>query len=140
MFKHIVLATDGSAAAERASDFAASLARRYEAGVLVLHAMTPPADTLGEPQYSRALHSALEEGRALVAAVASRLHEAGVRELETDVIEGPAIDVILAVLETRKSDLLVIGARGQSPWKGLVLGSVSMAVTQRAACPVLVVK
>jgi nucleotide-binding universal stress UspA family protein len=37
-------------------------------------------------------------------------------------------------------DLIVIGARGLGTWPGLLLGSVSMAVTQRAQCPVLVVK
>lgn len=39
-----------------------------------------------------------------------------------------------------QADVIVIGARGQSPWQGLVLGSVSLAVTQRAPCAVLVVK
>jgi len=34
----------------------------------------------------------------------------------------------------------VIGARGNSTWQGALLGSVSMLVTQRAECPVLVVK
>jgi nucleotide-binding universal stress UspA family protein len=102
--------------------------------------MAAPPDILGEPNYSQALHAALDESRGLVEDVAKRLREMGVAEVETDVIEGPASEVILAVVETRAPDLLVIGARGQSPWKGLVLGSVSLAVTQRANCPVLVVK
>jgi len=34
----------------------------------------------------------------------------------------------------------VVGGRGLGTWKGLILGSVSMAVTQRAGCPVLIVK
>jgi nucleotide-binding universal stress UspA family protein len=140
MFHNIILATDGSAAAERAVDYVASLARHYGARVLVLHAMAAPPDILGEPNYSQALHAALDESRGLVEDVAKRLRELGVAEVETDVIEGPASEVILAVAETRAPDLLVIGARGQSPWKGLVLGSVSLAVTQRANCPVLVVK
>ncbi|MFQ3663881.1 MAG: universal stress protein [Chloroflexaceae bacterium] len=140
MFRTIILATDGSAAAERAVDYVASLARHYGARVLVLHAMAAPPDILGEPNYSQALRAALEEARGLVEDVAKRLREAGVAEVETDVIEGPAGEVILAVVETRAPDLLVLGARGQSPWKGLVLGSVSLAVTQRASCPVLVIK
>ncbi|MER3458879.1 MAG: universal stress protein, partial [Chloroflexota bacterium] len=44
------------------------------------------------------------------------------------------------VAEVRKPDLIVVGARGLGTWRGLILGSVSMAVTQRAECPVLVVK
>jgi nucleotide-binding universal stress UspA family protein len=42
--------------------------------------------------------------------------------------------------ETRAPDLLVVGTRGLSAWKGLVRGSVSQVVTQHAACPVLVIK
>ena len=37
MIQHILLATDGSAPAERAADFAASLAKRYGAKLTVLH-------------------------------------------------------------------------------------------------------
>jgi nucleotide-binding universal stress UspA family protein len=48
--------------------------------------------------------------------------------------------VILGIAETRHIDLIVIGARGLSTWQGILLGSVSMAVAQRAECPVLVVK
>jgi nucleotide-binding universal stress UspA family protein len=140
MFHTIVLGTDGSAASERACDFAASLACRYTAKVFVLHALNPPSDRYGEPNYSQLLDARLAAARTLVENVACRLRELGVTEVETDVIEGSAVEVVLNVLATRTPDLLVIGARGMSPWKGLLLGSVSLALTQRAACPVLVVK
>jgi nucleotide-binding universal stress UspA family protein len=64
----------------------------------------------------------------------------GVATVVKDVLEGPATDAILRAAEARKPDLIVIGARGLGTWQGLLLGSVSMAVTQRAECPVLVVK
>jgi len=60
--------------------------------------------------------------------------------VETEVIEGPAVNAIIGVAETRKPDIIVIGARGLSTWQGLLMGSVSLSVTQRAECPVLVVK
>ncbi len=140
MIQSILYATDGSAPAERAGDFVASLAVRYGARVTVLHAYTPVPGYLGEPNYSRTLYKTLDEAEALVADVAKRLRELGVAEVETEVIEGPAADVILNVAEVRKPDLIVVGARGLGTWRGLILGSVSMAVTQRAECPVLVVK
>jgi nucleotide-binding universal stress UspA family protein len=140
MIQNILLATDGSAPSERAADFAASLAARYEAKVTVLHVFTPLPGHLGEPNYSRALHQTLEEAKSLVADVAKRLREMRVAQVETDVIEGAAIGAILRVAETRQPDLIVMGARGLGTWKGIILGSVSMAVTQRAECPVLIVK
>jgi nucleotide-binding universal stress UspA family protein len=140
MFKTILLATDGSAASERAADFAASLATRYGAQVQVLHAYTPLPHYLGEPNYSRALYKTLDEANAMLESVAARLREAGVSQVETDAIQGSPSSVILEAAEVRKPDLIVMGARGLSTWQGVVLGSVSMAVTQRAECPVLIVK
>lgn len=140
MIQNILLATDGSAAAERAADFAASLAVRYDAEVTVLHAFARLPSHLGEPNYSRALYKTLEEAKSLVASVAKRLREMGVADVETDILEDAPASAILSVAETRKPDLIVLGARGLGAWQGLILGSVSMAVTQRAECPVLVVK
>jgi nucleotide-binding universal stress UspA family protein len=140
VIQYILLATDGSGPAERAADFAASLALRYEARVTVLHAYTPVPAYLGEPNFSRALYKTLDEAQAMVGEAAERLRQAGVKEVATDALAGPAADVILDVVESRKPDLLVLGARGLGAWQGMILGSVSMAVTQRAACPVLVVK
>ncbi|GIV84533.1 MAG: universal stress protein [Candidatus Roseilinea sp.] len=140
MIKHILLATDGSAAAERAAEMAASLAKRYDAKLTVVHAYAPVPMFLGEPNYSQAVERALEEGRKLVEGVANRLRELGVKEVVPELIEGAATDVILGLIETRRPDLVVVGSRGLGTWQGAFLGSVSMAVTQRADCPVLVVK
>lgn len=140
MIRNILLVTDGSAPAERAADFAASLAVRYGARVTVLHAFTPVPGYLGEPNYSQVLHETLKEANSLVDDVAKRLHEMGATDVEKEVIEGPAANAILSVAETRKPDLLVMGARGLGTWQGVILGSVSMAVAQRAECPVLIVK
>lgn len=140
MVQHILLATDGSARARQAADFAASLAMRYRAKVTVLNAFTPAPAHLGEADSSRRLHRTLDEAQDLVANVAKHLREMGIANVDTDVVEGPAANVILGTAESRKPDLIVIGARGLGTWQGLVLGSVSMAVTQRAECPVLVVK
>jgi nucleotide-binding universal stress UspA family protein len=140
MIENILLATDGSRPAKQAAEFAASLALRFRAKVTVLHAYTPVPAYLGEPNYSRAFYESLDEAKALVEDAACRLNEMGVVGVETEVIEGPAANVVLGIAETRKPDILVIGARGLSTWQGLLMGSVSSSVTQRAECPVLVVK
>ena len=140
MIQHILLATDGSAPAERATDFTASLAMCYGAKVTVLYAYTPVPAFLGEPTYSQALNNTLKEAETLVANEANRMREKLVEDVETSLVEGPAVGAILNAVEIRKPDLVVIGGRGLGTWKGLIMGSVSMAVTQRAMCPVLIVK
>ena len=140
MLQYVMLATDGSAAAERAADFAATLAARYGAKVTVLHTVPPVPDFLGEPNYSQKLDKTLGEAQALVGDVAIRLRAQGIANVDTEVVEGPTAVAILDMAETRAPDLLVLGARGLSAWKGLMRGSVSQAVNQGAACPVLVIK
>lgn len=131
MLRHILLATDGSPGAERAADFAASLAIRYHARITVLHAF---AAASGPPAWSRAA------AQAALAALAERLAGLGVAEITPDLAEGPAPNVILGAADNVRPDLIVMGARGNGTWSGLTLGSVSMAVTQRAECPVLIVR
>lgn len=140
MIENILLATDGSSPAKQAVEFAASLALRFRAMVTVLHAYTPIPAYLGEPNFNRAFYETIDEAKALLEATAGRLHDMGVAEMETEVIEGPAANAVLGIAETRKPDIIVMGARGLSTWQGLLMGSVSLSVTQRAECPVLVVK
>ena len=115
-------------------------ATQYHAKVTVLHAYHPIPHRLGEPFYGQALAVVLQEAQALVDDVVNHLFKMGVAEVDEEILEGPASEAILRVAETRKTDLIVIGGRGMSTWQGLLLGSVSMAVTQRAECPVLVIK
>jgi nucleotide-binding universal stress UspA family protein len=140
MIENILLATDGSSPAKRATEFAASLALRFHARVTVLHAFTPVPAYPGEQNYSQTYFETIDEAKAFVGDAAVRLHEMGIIDVETEVIKGPPVNAILGVADSRKPDLIVIGARGMSTWQGLLMGSVSLSVTQRAECPVLVVK
>lgn len=140
MIKSILLASDGSSSAERASSFAASLAKCYHARVTVVHAYTPVPVYLGRNDHNRAIYETIDQAQSLVENVEKRLREMGVSQVATEIMEGPAANVILGVAESYPPDIIVIGARGTSTWQGSLLGSVSMAVTQRAEAPVLVVK
>ncbi len=140
MLKSILLATDGSEAAAHAADMVATLAKQFDATVIVLHVFPSVPTTWGEPHYSRALHDTLSHAKALTTAIADRIRTWGVANVEEDAVSGQPVTAILDVANIRKPDMLVLGARGLSTWRGMFLGSVSMAVTQRAECPVLVVK
>ena len=140
MIRRILLATDGSKPAGRAADFAASLAIRYRAEITIVHAYIPLLEYRGEPDYRNRLHGSLDSAEELVESLAQRLLEMGVDGVETEIFAGPAVDVILGLAESGGYDLIVIGARGMSTWHGILLGSVSMAVTHRAQTPLLVVK
>lgn len=141
MIHHILYATDGSFPAERAADYAASLAVRFHAKVTVLHAYNAVSDSSPAHTFPNVGAFAQKaEADALVQRAAERLRNHGVQEVETEVLQGQPVHVIIGVAETLKPDMIILGARGVSTWQGLLLGSTSMAVVQRAEAPVLVVK
>jgi nucleotide-binding universal stress UspA family protein len=58
--------------------------------------------------------------------------------LEPLAAEGDPAESLVAA--AAGASLLVVGARGRSPFAGLVLGSVSQRCAAKAACPVVIVK
>jgi nucleotide-binding universal stress UspA family protein len=112
MLQYVMLAIDGSAAAERAADFAAALAVRYGARVTVLHTVPPVVDFLGEPNYSQKLDKTLGDARALIGDVAKRLRAQGIADVDAEIVEGPAASAILDMAETRAPICLWSGREG----------------------------
>ena len=78
--------------------------------------------------------------------VATRLEEIASRfrpdrmSVEAKVLEGRPATEIVAEATRSGADLIVIGARGQSAVRRLLLGSVSSEVVDHAPCPVLVAR
>jgi len=56
------------------------------------------------------------------------------------VTEGYPATAIEEVANSKRTDLIVIGTRGHTGLKHLLLGSVAERVVQKAPCPVLTVK
>jgi len=63
-------------------------------------------------------------------------------QLKTEVVVSPTsvVAAIVDYAEHEDVDLIVIGSRGRSGFKKLLLGSTASGVVTYAACPVLVVK
>jgi nucleotide-binding universal stress UspA family protein len=141
MFRHILFATDGSFSAEDAGDYAASLAVRFHAKVTILHAYHPLSVLPAGYSFPNVdAYASQKDAEALAQRTAERMRHQGVPEVEYEIIQGHPVNVILGLTETLKPDVIVMGARGVGTWQGLILGSTSMSVVQRALVPVLVVK
>ncbi len=139
MFKNILLGVDGSEHSIHAAKVAADLARCMQANlrIVVAHATVPAY--LGELNFQHAVTARLKESRTVLEVATSTVGDIP-GELKTEILEGPAAEVILRVAEIRESDLIVMGSRGYGKLRGLLLGSQSQKVLQHAPCPVMIVR
>jgi nucleotide-binding universal stress UspA family protein len=139
MFKNILVAVDGSEHALKAASMAGDFARQMQADLRVVTAYEPVPTYLGEPNLQHALDERFAQANLVLADAMQKIGEIP-GALKTDILEGPPAEAILAVVEARGNDLIIMGTRGLGMLKGLLLGSQSQKVVAHAPCPVLLVR
>jgi nucleotide-binding universal stress UspA family protein len=135
----ILLPVDGSEHANRATAYALKLAGLMCARVILLYCHRPFPVKLGEPYFQHAIDKIMVEANALMEPFRSILAEKGV-DFTNLIIEGPPGKKICDIARIESCELVIMGSRGRSDLKGLLLGSVAHRVLQQAPCPVLVVR
>jgi nucleotide-binding universal stress UspA family protein len=137
MFKHVLVALDGSAHSQTALPTAIEVAKKFGADLFVVH--------VAEHDRGRAAVYSIEspaEAAKLVADAVKTAREAGIAA-NGEVFDVAAGNVAKAIIETEVAnevDLIVMGSRGLSDVQGLLLGSVTHKVIQLAQVPVLVAR
>ena len=139
MFKKIILAVDGSESAWRALKMAADLAGMSNGLITVVNAYQPVSPLLGNPDYKRRVEEHIAVSEQIVEEAEAQLRQQGVTRIEPNILEGPAATAIVNAAKARHADVIVLGSRGLTALKGLLMGSVSERVIGAAPCPVLVV-
>ncbi|MBP7331837.1 MAG: universal stress protein [Firmicutes bacterium] len=139
MFNNILAPVDGSEFSLNAARVAASIANKYSGKLTLLH-------VISESLSNRSVAD-LNQGIALLRAEGSRILEAAFdatgkaeNEVEKALSWGNPMEIILEEVANNGYDLIVMGSRGLSPIRGLLMGSVSERITRAATCPVLIVK
>jgi len=141
--KSILVPTDFSEHATKAVDTAIELAKVFGAKVEIVHAflLQPPMATMqgGYSIPDTYFDEVRKRAKAEVAKLAEEKSGDGV-EVTGRAIESAPSGGILEIAEQDKPDLIVIGTRGQTGLKHVLLGSVAERVVRMAPCPVLTVK
>ncbi|MCP1143341.1 universal stress protein [Lysinibacillus endophyticus] len=138
MYKHILLAADGSENAIRAAKEAIKIATCFDGMIEVVYV----ADF--EKSKSDVLHSSSSEAlelqrRKKIAPVEQLLREANVT-YKVKILRGTPGPEIVRYANEQQVELVVIGSRGLNGLQEMVLGSVSHKVMKRVNCPALIVK
>ncbi|WP_166390108.1 universal stress protein [Nocardioides ochotonae] len=133
----VVAGVDGSESADQALDWAAAQAALERRPLVIVHAASLTTLTGDDVDPAMLMAALRAEGRALVQGSAARVAE---REPDVEVrSEMVLTDARVALLEAAESaHLIVVGSRGRGPVSSLLLGSVGMALSQHARCPVVV--
>jgi Universal stress protein UspA and related nucleotide-binding proteins len=142
MFKRIVVAYDGSDHAIKALNTAIELAKAFDSKLDVVEVVDTAA-LLGmgfAPIPSDVIAQIYNKAQNDVEQAKKKAQDAGVKDVTSQVLEGDPATSIIEYASKNGADLIVIGSRGLSTFKRLILGSVSSKVVQESRVPVLVVK
>jgi len=147
-FSKILVGIDGSAPSLDASRYAIAIGKKYNYQliaifVLHLHGIRSVSSTfITAPTYGV---TAFEEEKRAAQDWLDRIKAESLGEgveLDSEIVEGPTSveATIVEYAEREGVNLIVIGTRGRTGFKRLLLGSVALGVVTYSHCPVMVVK
>ena len=150
MFENILVPLDGSEHSAHALGKAVQIAKKFDGKITLIHiySIVYPVSisitTLNEATFAPELVSELEEAARKTGA---SILEDGEKKVKSEVVPvetllkgGHTVERIFKTANEGEFDLIVMGARGLSTIKEILLGSVSHGVSIHARCPVLLVK
>jgi nucleotide-binding universal stress UspA family protein len=141
----VVVGVDGSVGSLLALDFAFDEAKRRAIGLLVVTAFELP--DIWSMTYGRPVSASVEEVRdnvlqhtrhLLAEALGEQMTAEGAPAVEVMAQGGGAAHVLVSA--AAGNPLIVVGSRGLSGFRRMLLGSVSLQCVQHAPCPVTVVR
>jgi nucleotide-binding universal stress UspA family protein len=153
-FSRILVAVDGSASSIDALDYAISIAIENNSQLIILYVIdfykythlsssVILAPTFGSEKYMEERSEA--EKLMIKIKVKFKLKtrdNTRTKQLKTDIVEGAKsiATTIMEYAESENVNLIIIGSRGRTSFKKLLLGSVSSNVIKNAHCAILVTR
>ena len=148
-FSKIVVGIDGSEESMKAAEYAISIAKLYNAE---LNAITVLTSDIGYIYSSPGVESppltvkeivllAGDEAKKWFDEIKEKANKKGI-QLKTEFIvaKKSLLNTILEYVEEHNINLVVVGTRGRSGIKKMLLGSIASGLVTYSPCPVLVIK
>lgn len=148
LFKKILVPLDGSEHSLRALGSAVQIAKEFDGKIVLIHVYSVIAWSIGVPSIpeptitipvDQLIEGARQAGAGILADGEKRVKAEGV-QVETLLRRGHTVEEIIKTAKEGEFDLIVMGARGISRIKEIILGSVTDGVMRHVPCPVLVVR
>jgi nucleotide-binding universal stress UspA family protein len=145
----IMVGIDGSGESVNGADYAIAIAKRHNAELIAVNVLT---SDIGYAYSSPGVESppltireiillAEDELKKWFDDIKEKADKSGIRfRSEIIMAKRSAVSTILDYAEEQNINLIVVGTRGRSGIKKMLLGSFASGLVTHAACPVLVVK
>ncbi len=135
----IMIATDGSQAAEQAAELGMEIAKQTKDNVVFVAVWDAVKVGFGAAWAcvdERFVEEDRERAEQVLAASKAHAESLGV-EAETVLLQGDPTTKICEAAASRKARMLVIGSHGWGPVRGFFYGSTATGILRLAPCPVL---
>jgi nucleotide-binding universal stress UspA family protein len=151
IFSKILVPVDGSINSMKAIDYAVNVAEKYKSEIIALHVLYSQTgfafhkETVAGTITSSSLNDlnleAKQEAEKWFKEINKRAEKMNV-QIKTEVVFTviSIVEGILTHAEKENIDLIIIGSKGKSGWKKLIVGSVASGISTYAHCPILIVR
>jgi len=142
-FDKILFANDFSENSEHAFDYALTLAKKFDARLIIIHVINEPVDLRGfyVPHISfEKLEKEIEEGAEKMMQKFCRTKAKDFTNYETLIIAGIPYEEILRKANEEQVSIIVLGTQGRKGIDHFLFGSTAERVVRNAKCPVMTVR
>ena len=139
MFEKILVPLDGSEHSFNALDKAIQIAEKFDGQITLIHVFSAGTMSTPSSEVCESVQELRKKGESILARARKEVKAKKI-PVKTLIKEGQTVNEILKAATDGDFSLIVIGARGISKLREILLGSVSDGVIRHGACPVLVVK
>ena len=149
MYKHILIAIDGSDVGQKGLEHGLSLAKTLKAEAIVITVSEPFPFSGGDGVFGYSPTETVmtdyragqeQAANAVLAAAAQAAERIGVTADVVHMPDAPPAEAIIDTAKTRNCDLIVMGSHGRRGFGRLLLGSKTAEVVTHSQIPVLVVR
>lgn len=140
-YNNIIVAVDGSEAAEKAFKKSLEIVKRNNARLVLAHVVDSRTFATAEA-YDRTLAERAEEyAKELLESYVENARDAGVSDIVKCIEYGsPKVKIPKTIANNFDADLIICGATGMNAVERFLIGSVSENIVRHSKCDVLVIR
>jgi nucleotide-binding universal stress UspA family protein len=134
-----MIAVDGSETSLRAAKYGISIAKKYNSNLIIVHVIISDIGLFG-PSLPTHIAAMKEEAEEYLENMKKEAETENIQVVTQIIASTSIVNGLVDYASKEHIDLVVLGTKGKSSIKKLLLGSVASGMVTHSHCPVLVVR